>query len=117
MDWIERLNNALKYVEACMDFSKEMKEEFNYMIGLEPSENADLKGLERRVVPKLTWAVFPGTGKMPDSIQLVWKRIYSEWFPATEYIHAEGPELEIYLPMEKNTEECPFEIWIPIEKK
>jgi AraC family transcriptional regulator len=112
-------NGTLKgsFVGACMDFEKEEAEEFNYMIGLEPDEKTNLSGLEKRVIPPLTWAVFPGTGKMPDAIQKVWKRIFSEWFPATEYVHAEGPELEIYLPMEENSDEIPFEVWIPIVKK
>lgn len=104
------------YVGACMDFN-EKEERLNYMIGMEPSKSTDLKSLDKRVIPPLTWAVFPGCGKMPDSIQSVWKRIFSEWFPATDYLHAEGPELEIYPPMEEESEEIPFEIWIPIEKK
>ena len=111
-------NGLLKgsYVGACMDFN-EKEEKFNYMIGLQPQEGTDLKSMENRTIPALTWAVFPGCGKMPESIQTVWKRIFSEWFPATDYVHANGPELEIYLPMKEDSEEMPFEIWIPIEKK
>jgi len=112
-------NGLLKgsIVGACMDFEEEKAEEFKYMIAMESSDNTDFSRLEKRTVPPLTWAVFPGTGKMPDAIQKVWKRIFSEWFPATEYVHAEGPELEIYLPVKDGSDEIPFEVWIPIVKK
>lgn len=101
---------------VCMDFVEE-KEEFNFMIAMEPEKNADLSALEKRDVPAQTWAVFPGNGPMPESIQTVWKRIFKEWFPATDYIHADGPELEVYLPGNGDPDDCPFEVWIPIEKK
>ena len=100
----------------CMDFDDE-SEQFNFMIGVEPREDKSDNLMERLTIPPLTWAVFPGKGKMPDSIQSVWKRIFSEWFPSMSYIHAEGPELEVYLPGPCENGECSFEIWIPIEKK
>ena len=100
----------------CADFEEE-KEEFNFLIAVEPEKNADFKNLETRSIPAMTWAVFPGSGKMPDSIQQVWKRIFSEWFPSMDYEHAEGPELEVYLPDNGDPEDCPFEVWIPIRKK
>lgn len=101
---------------VCMDFVEE-REKFNFMIAMEPQVSADLTGLDKRDVPALTWAVFPGNGPMPESIQSVWKRIFSEWFPATDYEHAEGPELEVYLQGSGDPEDdCPFEVWIPIKK-
>lgn len=29
-----------------------------------------------------TWAVFEAVGSFPDTLQDVWGRIYSEWFPS-----------------------------------
>ncbi len=105
-------------VGACMDFEEENEESINYMIGKELTEAIELSGMKKRVIPPATWAVFPGSGEMPDAIQLVWKRIFSEWFPATDYIHAKGPELEVYPCVGSGgSEKIPFEIWIPIEKK
>jgi AraC family transcriptional regulator len=101
---------------VCMDF-KDETEKFDFMIGIEPGKESETEGLYRREVPALTWAVFPGEGKMPDAIQLVWKRIFSEWFPSMDYEHADGPELEVYLPGPCEEGECPFEVWIPIKKK
>lgn len=101
---------------VCMDF-EEKAETLNFMIAVEPTGDSAIEGTEPRAIPSLTWAVFPGNGKMPESIQTVWKRIFSEWFPATDYIHAEGPEIEVYLPDSGDGEDCPFEVWIPIVKK
>jgi len=101
----------------CMEMN-ENQEDFHYMIGMEPRSDADLSGLEERKIKAQTWAVFPGFGEMPQAIQKVWKRIFGEWFPATEYEHAGGPEMEVYLPAEQeDAKEIPFEIWIPVKKK
>jgi AraC family transcriptional regulator len=100
---------------VCMDFSEE-QDEFNYMIAMEPKKNADLKGMEKRVLKPHTWAIFRGRGPMPDAIQKVWKRIFSDWFPATDYTHTGDEELEVYLPSEENSDDVPFEIWIPVKK-
>jgi AraC family transcriptional regulator len=64
-----------------------------------------------RTVPASTWAVFESHGPMPDSIQTLTRRIFTEWFPSTKYIHAGSAELELYLEDDK------FEVWIPIEKE
>jgi AraC family transcriptional regulator len=68
---------------VCMNFSQDT-EEFDYMIGMEPKEDADISSFYSQVVPSLTWAIFKGSGPMPEAIQKVWKRIYGEWFSATE---------------------------------
>ncbi|MBN1798308.1 MAG: AraC family transcriptional regulator [Spirochaetales bacterium] len=99
----------------CMDFS-EQQEEFNYMIGMEPKKGADVKPLKTRIIKPHTWAVFRGSGPMPDAIQKVWKQIFSEWFPATDYTHAGDEEIEVYPPAEDCVDNIPFEIWIPVKK-
>jgi AraC family transcriptional regulator len=97
---------------ACLGFSNEM-EEFSYLIGIEPEEDVDLEGLKQIDIPALTWAVFKGVRSSPDAGHKIWKAIYGEWFPATDYIHDEGPELEISFD-EKDINH--FEIWIPVKK-
>lgn len=64
-----------------------------------------------------TWAVFEVVGQMPQSIQAVWHRIFAEWFPATGFIHANGPELEIYPEGDATAPDYRCEIWIPVVKK
>lgn len=75
------------------------------------------KGLElpkrfaKLSVPALTWAIFPE----PElEMQKLWKRIYSEWFPTSEYEQVEGPGFEMYYGMAGNG----FgEIWLPVRKR
>lgn len=64
-----------------------------------------------------TWAIFESIGPMPGAIQEVWQRIFSEWFPATGFEHAAGPELEIYPPGDVTSPQYRCEIWIPVVKK
>lgn len=73
-------------------------------------------------VPAATYAVFEGVGPMPETIQSLWKDIYAEWFPASEYEHAGTPDFERY--PEKAYHDVPpsnpehrGEIWVPIMKK
>ena len=103
----------------CMEF-EENSDVFSYMIGSEVESHSTSislpEGMEwaTREIPEATWAVFPGEGAMPESMQMVWKRIFAEWFPTMDYVHAPLPELEVYRCHENghNT----FEIWIPVEK-
>ncbi|KAB8138124.1 AraC family transcriptional regulator, partial [Gracilibacillus oryzae] len=54
---------------------------------------------------------------MPDAIQNVWKRIFSEWFPSTGYEHADAPELEVYYPGDPASADYRSEVWIPVIDK
>lgn len=99
-------------IGACLGFTPEM-EEFGYMFAIEPNESDELEPYRQINIPALTWAVFTGKGVTAEAHQRLWKAIYGEWFPATDYIHDEGPELEFHL--YGSTEEV-FEIWIPVKK-
>ncbi|WP_307587748.1 GyrI-like domain-containing protein [Paenibacillus wynnii] len=47
-------------------------------------------------------------------MQKLWVRIYSEWFPTSEYEQVEAPGFEMYYGMPGHTQ---GEIWIPVKKK
>lgn len=73
--------------------------------------------LAKLEVAASTWAVFEAVGPFPDTLQNIWGRIYSEWFPSANYELAKGPEI---LWNEANDYESPnfrSEIWIPVVKK
>ncbi len=97
----------------CYDFDMP-QEKFKYLIGVEGETPSDKMDTVLAIEAK-TWAIFPGQGPMPDSIQSVWKKIFSEWFPATNYEHDEGPEIEAYYKMDEPDEY--FEVWIPVKLK
>ncbi len=109
-------NPSKSMLGICMnDFDDEMKT-FTYVIGV---EQGDKKGedLESFEIPASTWAVFESVGPMPEAIQKVWERIFSEWFPATGYEHAGLPELEVYPSGDNNNEHYYCEVWIPVKAK
>ncbi|CAI6085477.1 AraC family transcriptional regulator [Cohnella sp. JJ-181] len=88
------------------------KESFKYMICYNLPKGLELpEKFTKLSVPALTWAIFPDP--LYD-LQKLWVRIYSEWFPTSEYEQAEGPSFEMYYGMAGS---ATAEIWIPIKKK
>lgn len=74
-------------------------------------------------VPARTYAVFESRETLteePDSgleIQNVWRRIYSEWFPSTNFEQVEGPCIEKYYWVNEQMTESICEVWIPVRRK
>lgn len=70
-------------------------------------------------VPKLTWAVFEGSGDKPSNsiIQDVWRRIYSEWFPSCGFEQVDGPCIEKNFWNEEKESGYSCEVWIPVKRK
>ena len=98
--------------------------EFTYMIADDYSaEKCIPTGCDVKNFSAGTWAVFPCRGAMPDSLQNVNKKIFSEWLPnCKDYEIAFGCSIEFYSnPNEyKNgtlDENYYSEIWIPVKKK
>ena len=67
----------------------------------------------RLAVPSLTWAVFPASG---CDLQKLWVRIWSEWFPASEYEQEAAPQFEMYYGLARH-ENAFGEIWVPVRKR
>ncbi|MDF2632980.1 MAG: AraC family transcriptional regulator [Caproiciproducens sp.] len=98
----------------CANFQKDC---FDYYMAVTYAGDEILAGMETLYIPKLTWVVFEAIGPMPDAIQDVWKRIFSEWFPTNEYEHADGPELEVYEQGDMSKADYKSYVWIPVVKK
>lgn len=97
--------------EPCKD-----KNGFDYWIAA-ASTKACPREYQTLVVPASTWAVFEVVGAMPDAIQTVTKRIYSEWLPSSGYEHADAPEFEWYSDGDTDADDYLSEVWIPVVKK
>ncbi|MDF2921170.1 MAG: AraC family transcriptional regulator [Paenibacillaceae bacterium] len=88
------------------------KESFKYMIGYNLPKGLEVpERFTKLSVPALTWAIFP---EPQCELQKLWERVYSEWFPTSEYEQIEGPSFEMYYGMAVNVT---GEIWIPVKKK
>jgi AraC family transcriptional regulator len=61
------------------------------------------------------WAVFEVIGPIPQAMQDMWKRIYTEWLPSSGFEHAAIPALEVYTNENPNNQDYYTEIWIPVK--
>lgn len=98
----------------CANFGKD---DFDYYVASVYTGGEIPAGMETMAVPKLTWVIFEAVGPMPGAIQDVWTRIFSEWFPSSEYEHADGPELEVYERGDMSAADYRSYVWIPVVKK
>ncbi|PWW28209.1 AraC family transcriptional regulator [Cytobacillus oceanisediminis] len=106
-------------ISASANFSEgrmEEKGELDHYIGAATTKECP-ENLAMLEVPASAWAVFQAVGSFPETLQNVWGRIYSEWFPSSNYEQREGPE--ILWNEHKDTTSPTFksEIWIPVLKK
>ena len=100
----------------CAEYEQN-KDLFDYYMAVTYNGGKIPEGMETLEIPKFTWAVFESVGPMPDAIQDVWHRIFSEWFPTNEYEHADGPELEVYSDGDISSPDYKCWVWIPVVKK
>lgn len=106
-------------ISASVNFSEgrmEEKGELDHYIGAATTKECpdNLACLE---VPATTWAVFEAVGPFPETLQDVWGRIYSEWFPSSSYEQVKGPEILWNESKEVLSPTFRSEIWIPVMKK
>lgn len=89
--------------------------EFDYFIASSTNQKVPDR-MEELIVPANLWVVFECVGAIPDTIQNIWKRIFTEWFPSSGYEHAEAPEIEWYSDGDPSADDYKSEIWIPVHK-
>lgn len=99
-------------------------EKFEYLIADIYDPKVEIpEGFVIRTIPAFTWAVFSCDGPLPQALQDVNAKIFSEWLPALkEYEFAAGYCVEMYdvpdkYPKGTQDEKYHSEIWIPIRKK
>ncbi|MDF2607224.1 MAG: transcriptional regulator, AraC family [Bacillales bacterium] len=106
-------------ISASTNFSEsrfEEKGELDHYIGIATHKKCPNE-LEELVVKASTWAVFEAVGPFPETLQNVWGRIYSEWFPSSNYENIEGPEILWNESKDTTSPNYRSEIWIPVIKK
>ncbi|WP_330371222.1 AraC family transcriptional regulator [Alkaliphilus transvaalensis] len=106
-------------ISASTNFSEERMEEkgeLDHYIGVATTKECPNEFTQLEVAAS-TWGVFTSEGPFPDALQEVWGRIYSEWFPSSNYEQAEGPEILWIEEKDLSSPNCKSEIWIPVVKK
>ncbi len=88
--------------------------ELDYYQGVIASEPAEEYG-DLAVAPG-TWAVFERSGPVPESIQYLWRDIYTQWFPSNPYRSVPGPEL-LRTELSEDGTQGTYAVWIPVERE
>jgi len=118
---LKELSNVepMGLLSASTNFSEdrmEEKGELDHYIGVATTKECP-DNLTQLSVPSLVWAVFEAIGPFPETLQNIWGRIYSEWFPSSNYELIQGPEILWNENKDVTSPTFRSEIWIPISKK
>ena len=112
------VNGDLCKVHAVCDYKQTENGTFPYMIGAFRSPNSKVDGYTIADIPAHTWAIFPSE-KCPWSefgnvIGSLYKRIFSEWLPTSNYEQVGSLDMEIY----GGDEDTAYvEIWLAVRRK
>jgi AraC family transcriptional regulator len=117
---LKALSNVepLGLLSASTNFSEGRLEggELDHYIGVATTSDHP-ENLTRLEVPASTWAVFESVGPFPKTLQNIWGRIYSEWFPSSNYEQAVGPEILWNENKDVDSPTFRSEIWIPVTQR
>lgn len=104
-------------IGVCFEEQGDSKE-FPYGIGVAYDGGTfDNKNFVEEEVPSLTWVKFNCKGAMPEAIHSLLHKVYSEFFPSSDYKPANGYFLELYPEGDVNDPNFECEIWISVDKK
>ncbi len=106
-------------ISASTNFSEgrmEEKGELDHYIGVATTKN-DEEDFDVLKIDAGTWAVFESVGPFPETLQNIWGRIYSKWFPSSGYESVNGPEILWNESPDITKSDYKSEIWIPVKKK
>ncbi|AGF55828.1 AraC family transcriptional regulator [Clostridium saccharoperbutylacetonicum] len=75
------------------------------------------EGMYECEIPKSAWAVFECKGPFKESIQIIYKRFFTEWLPFSGYKHAEIGDVELYSVYDEEKVSGYSEMWMSIKKE
>ncbi|MER5260336.1 MULTISPECIES: AraC family transcriptional regulator [unclassified Streptomyces] len=61
------------------------------------------------------WAVFESSGPFPQTLQFLWRDVFTQWFPSNPYRSRPGPEI-LRTRLSDDGTEAEAELWIPVER-
>lgn len=97
-----------------LDPSRAEGTDFDYYYGVITSAPAP-EGLAELPVPAGSWAVFTTSGPVPETIQHLWRDVFTEWFPSNPYRSRPGPEI-LRTRMSADGSTADAELWLPVER-
>ncbi|WP_436773765.1 AraC family transcriptional regulator [Yinghuangia sp. YIM S09857] len=70
-------------------------------------------GLDALPVEAGTWAVFEHSGPFPETLQYLWRDVFTQWFPSNPYRSRPGPEM-VQTRLSADGTHADAELWIPV---
>lgn len=112
------VNNDLCKIHGVCGYKDTGKDTFPYMLCSFVNTNSKTDGYTIIEIPAQTYAIFPSEkfpwDKVGETINMMYKRFYSEWLPTSGYEQVQGADFEIY----GGTPELGYiELWYPVKKK
>ena len=112
------ISNDLCKVHGVCDYRETDEDTFPYMLCAFRSTNSNVEGYTIVDIPAHTWAIFPTEkfewGDCGTVLGSLYKRIFSEWLPTSNYEQAGSLDMELYGGDEKLGY---VEIWIAVKKR
>jgi len=108
----------LHKVHSICSYRETDEDSFPYLIGAFRDKSSLVEGYTIVDVPTNTWAIFPSEKFKWDDIDEVigslYKRVFTEWLPMSDYEQVGGLGLELY----GGTDELGYiELWLAVTKK
>ncbi|MBG0814926.1 AraC family transcriptional regulator [Planomonospora sp. ID82291] len=97
-----------------VDESRAEGTELDYYCGVVTGAPAP-EDMEVLAVPAGTWAVFESSGAFPQTLQYLWRDVFTQWFPSNPYRSRPGPEIT-GTRISEDGKEADAELWIPVER-
>jgi AraC family transcriptional regulator len=112
---MERLIAACGKCDLGLCFGFDAAGNNDYMCGVEWA--AEFPGFDRYEYPATTFLAFSAKGAISEgTLGKMWRRIYGEFLPQSEYRQLELPTIERYVNWDDERNECEVEILIPVSK-
>ncbi|WP_405833812.1 GyrI-like domain-containing protein [Streptomyces sp. NBC_00105] len=71
--------------------------------------------MDALTVPAGAWAVFESSGPFPQTLQYLWRDVFTQWFPSNPYQSRPGPEI-LRTRVSQDGATADAELWIPVER-
>ena len=105
-------------IHAVCDYRETETGTFPYMLCAFMGANSKTEGYTIADIPAHTWAIFPSEkhpwSELGNTISSLYKRIFSEWLPTSNYEQVGGLDMELY---GGDDEHSYIEIWLAVKKR
>ncbi|MFE6840080.1 GyrI-like domain-containing protein [Streptomyces sp. NPDC057705] len=97
-----------------LDDSRAEGTELDYYHGV-VTRAAVPEDMDALTVPAGAWAVFESSGPFPQTLQYLWRDVFTQWFPSNPYQSRPGPEI-LRTRVSQDGATADAELWIPVER-